>query len=202
MGASCALGNLSNAIGYPFDCISKGNYTQFTPLDQEIHPPSWRIIHNGQVEPEILGVHDIDEITISRVFEEVRSILDETRVKVSLEADRRLRELRELESGWDSCDGIPIPDEVIRTTERVLIEFCDLILDEVEVKDPYISPLPDGGIDLEWESESGAELLLTIHSSENISYLLDIPTGDGRLEESEGRVPQDATLFDLISKIT
>ncbi len=178
----------------------EGNFTPLPPLEQKIHSPWWNIVRVGRTDPETPGILDIDDVTISRVFEEALTILDESWVKVSVEADRRLRELRELELGWDGCDGVPIPEEVIGTTERVLIEFRDLVVSQFG--NPYISPLSDGGVDLEWESVSGAELLLTIHSPEAITYLLDIPTGDGRVEESEGRVPQDSTVVDLFSKFT
>ena len=173
---------------------------RFSPLNQKIRFPSWNFMREGWANPVTSGILNADDVTITRMFEEVRDILDESRVRVSIEADRRLRELRELELGWDGCDGVPIAEKVIRTTEYVLIESRDQVVSQIN--DPYISPLTDGGIDLEWVTASGAELLLTIHSPEEITYLLDILARDGSVEESEGRVPQDSSLVDLFSKIT
>jgi hypothetical protein len=63
--------------------------------------------------------------------------------------------------------------------------------------------LPDGGLDLEWELDSGAEMMLVVPpTGRDIEYLLDEPTDSGDVIESEGLLLEDITLSELISRLT
>jgi hypothetical protein len=56
--------------------------------------------------------------------------------------DNKLKELSELEENWDSYGALPISKDVI--------QFVGRIMDLLEAE-PFICPLNDGGIQIEWE---------------------------------------------------
>ena len=113
-------------------------------------------------------------------------------------ADRIMR-LSRLQADWDGHGGEPISQEAVRAARFFLYLSRKLTLGESE--GPFIAPLPDGGIDLEWDLESGRELTLIVRSFSDVMYLLDVPTEEGAIEQSEGRVPQDASLSELLARL-
>jgi hypothetical protein len=116
-------------------------------------------------------------------------------------AAERIRKLAKLEPDWDGYGGDPPTAEAIKMTAMLLLAIHKLahgLLDG-----PFISPSPDGGLGLEWELDSGAELVLIIPpTGTDIRYLLDEPTSSGNIIESEGVLPKNATLSDLLSRLT
>ena len=116
-------------------------------------------------------------------------------------AVERIRKLTNLEPDWDGYSGDPPTEEAVKTTAVLLLAIHGLTRGLLE--SPFIAPLPDGGLELEWELDSGAELMLVIPSTGmDIRYLLDEPTSSGHIIESEGVVPKDATLSELVSRLT
>ncbi len=68
-----------------------------------------------------------------------------------------------------------------------------------KLQDPFIAPLPDGGLELEWELDAGVELTLIVpREGRGIKYLLDVPNNEDGFDESEGLLPRDATLSELL----
>ena len=116
-------------------------------------------------------------------------------------AVERIRKLAKLEPGWYDYGSIPPTEEAVKTTARLLLVIHRLTRGLLE--SPFIAPLPDGGLELEWELDSGVELMLVIPpSGTDIRYLLDEPTSSGDIIKSEGIVPKDMSLSELISRLT
>lgn len=117
------------------------------------------------------------------------------------EAAERIKKLASLEPDWDGYGGVPPTEEAVKATAELLLESHKLTRGLLE--SPFIAPLPEGGLELEWELDSGAELMLVIPTTgTDVRYLLDEPTSSGDIRESEGVVPKDATLNQLISRLT
>lgn len=116
-------------------------------------------------------------------------------------AAERIKKLASLEPGWDGYGGVPPTQEAVKATAELLLETHRLTGGLLE--SPFIAPLPEGGLELEWELDSGAELMLVIPpTGRDIRYLLDGPTSSGDVKESEGVVPRDTSLNQLISRLT
>jgi hypothetical protein len=113
----------------------------------------------------------------------------------------RIRKLTNLEPDWDGYGGDPPTAEAIKMTAMLLLAIHRLahgLLDS-----PFIAPSPDGGLGLEWEMDSGAELALIIPpTGTDIRYLLDEPTSSGNIIQSEGMLQRDATLSELLVRLT
>ena len=117
------------------------------------------------------------------------------------EAVEKIRKLRDLEPDWDGYGGIPPTEEAVKATAGLLLETYKLTQGQLE--NPFIAPLPEGGLELEWELDSSVELMLVIPpTGTDIEYLLEELKGSGDVNESEGIVPKDATLSELINRLT
>jgi hypothetical protein len=114
-------------------------------------------------------------------------VSDEIQLPESLE--RRLEKLGRLPEKWDSYSASRISGKAIEKAKSVLINariHCGVgLLEEV-----FIAPCSDGGIQLEWTSESEIELVVKIPpSSKRSTFLLTEPSG----KEKEGTIrdPED-----------
>ena len=115
-------------------------------------------------------------------------------------AVERIRKLTGLEPDWDGYGGGSPTEEAVKAAAALLLETHRLT--EGLLESPFIAPLPEGGLELEWDLDSGAELMLVIPpTGTDIRYLLDAPTSSNDINESEGVVPKDATLSELISRL-
>ncbi len=112
-------------------------------------------------------------------------------------AAERIRKLRTLEPDWDGYGGSPPTEEAVKATAELLLETRRLTQGLLE--SPFIAPLPEGGLELEWELDSGAELMLVIPpTGTDIKHLLDEPASSGGVNESEGVVAKDVALSELV----
>lgn len=106
----------------------------------------------------------------------------------------RIRHLGALEPGWDGYNGLPISDKAKENTAVLLIiaAFLGESLD-----DPFIAPLPDGGLEIEWEIDSGPELLVDVPATAKpAEFLLEVPrdVGEG-YDSTEGSVTLTSNRF-------
>jgi hypothetical protein len=69
-------------------------------------------------------------------------------VKLS-ELKKRVNEFADMEPNWDSYGAKPISKDCISKA----IELLDKM--DKDVPPPFVAPLPSGGIQFEWETESG-----------------------------------------------
>ena len=118
--------------------------------------------------------------------------------KANPKAAERIRHLATLEPDWDGHGGHPVTQEAMRGTADLLLQIQDKTGDALA--DVFIAPLPDGSLEIEWDSRSGVELMLVIPpSGADIRYLLDIPNAAGELDESEGLLAIDSSLDELLA---
>jgi len=141
--------------------------------------------------------------------------------KTNLAAAQRLRHLAYLEPGWDGYGGNSLTQESIELASALLLAVQQLTKGQLE--SPFIAPMPDGGVELEWElasggtspvfsggattsrataSGTGKELMIVIPpGGSGIRFLLVEPTSSGDLDETEGTIPTDATLSELARRL-
>ena len=118
--------------------------------------------------------------------------------KINEVAAKRIGDLARLQQDWDGYGGEPIAQEAINRTAGLLMIIQGLTGGKLQ--NPFIAPLPDGGLELEWEMDSGVELTLIVRGGgREIKYLLDVPNDSGGIEESEGLLPKDASLSELVT---
>ena len=116
------------------------------------------------------------------------------------DAAARILKLARLEQDWDGCGGNPPTEEAMKAAADLLIETHKLAQDMIGKT--FISPLPEGGLDIEWELDSGVELMIVIPSNgKGKRYVLDEPVSSGETKESEGTIPRGATLSKLINRL-
>lgn len=117
------------------------------------------------------------------------------------ELSDRLERLGSLDAGWDGYGGHPPTPKAVEMTAILLLAAHGLTRGSLST--PFVAPLPDGGLEIEWELESGTELMLVVPpGGTNVSYLLDELTESGEIIESEGAVPRDASVSELIDRLT
>lgn len=121
----------------------------------------------------------------------VSVVNDEIQLPKSLE--RRLEKISRLPEKWDSYSASRISGKAIEKTKSLLIEagiHCGISV----LEEAFIAPCSDGGIQLEWTSESDNELILKIlPSGEQDKYYLVESSREGDITEKEGiiRRPED-----------
>lgn len=64
-----------------------------------------------------------------------------------------IRELRSLETGWDSYSALPIADGPISLAEFVVAQLGDLL------GSPKVVPIADGGLQFEWDDGTEMEFV-------------------------------------------
>ena len=121
--------------------------------------------------------------------------------RVDPAAAARLDYLATLEHGWFEEDSPPIAFEARTIAAAALLVYHSQC--GANSKPPYIDPLADGGIELDWQGVSGKELMLVIPpEGTDVRFLLPIVHVDSVSFEAEGVVPTDAKLSELLSWLT
>ncbi len=102
-------------------------------------------------------------------------INDEIQLPESLE--RRLEKIRGLKDNWDSYSACRISGKAIEKAKSLLNEVgirCGVSM----LEETFIAPCSDGGIQLEWKSDSEKELIAKIlPSGKTATFLLTEPSG-------------------------
>lgn len=111
-------------------------------------------------EPPIRGI----ENDISSFVDEVISIAAD-KPDWLVVVEHGLQKLKTLPSNWDSYGSPPIFDELIDDAECFLrgLEMQNIV-------PPFVAPLPDGGVHLEWHY-SKRELEVEFSNKGNVEYL-------------------------------
>ena len=118
--------------------------------------------------------------------------------RIDAAAAERIAKLSRLEQDWDGFGGEPITQEAMNAAAGLLAIIHSLT--SGKLRSPFIAPLPEGGLELEWELNASVELALIVPSwGKDIKFLLDVPTNSGDVEESEGFLPRDASLSELLA---
>ncbi len=85
-------------------------------------------------------------------------------MELTVELLQRFKEMEKLEDDWDSYGSVPITAKAIAKTKEIL---ADIFEEDTEEDGLFISPLPDGGIDMDWDQEhfdGRNSLLVHVHS--------------------------------------
>lgn len=98
------------------------------------------------------------------------------------EAARRLREIRNLESNWDSYGSRPLSDDAFNSAKEVLFAM------ECDTPPPAIVPVSGGGVQFEWQVED-RELEIEFLPDSRIIFL--------RVHEDEATDEEELSSTDL-----
>ena len=61
----------------------------------------------------------------------------------------------------------------------------------------------DGSVEVDWDGASGEELVLMVPpEGAPIQFVMNLPDGSGGVTEWDGYLPVDASLADVLSKLT
>ena len=121
-------------------------------------------------------------------------------VPLPAELSQRLEHLASLPQNWDSYGAAPICPTVIKRAREVLQEALAVGGNDIPL--PFIAPSPDGGLELEFETESRKELMLDIPPAEGpLAFLLVEPTSQGQERETEGTINGSHSLEEVIKRL-
>lgn len=99
---------------------------------------------------------EIDSIEQALRMDLVRNMAD----GLDLSLSRRLIEISSLSPGWDGYSAPQVSIDIIDRATQLLLVI--MIIGRGRFPLPFVAPLPDGGLELEWETETGKELILVL----------------------------------------
>ena len=131
---------------------------------------------------------------------DVANPLDALR-EVNPDAAERFALFAKLGIGWRDDESLPIPPEAIEATACLLFLAARLYGDRIG--EPLVAPVIDGSVEVDWDGASDAELVLMVPpEGAPIQFVMNLPDGSGGVTEWDGYLPADATLADVLSKLT
>ena len=121
--------------------------------------------------------------------------------KVNADATERLALFAKLGMGWRDDESLPIPPAAIKTTACLLLLAARLYGDRIG--EPLVAPVVDGSVEVDWDGVSGEELVLMVPpEGAPIQFVMNLPDGSGGVTEWDGYLPADASLAELLSRLT
>ena len=121
--------------------------------------------------------------------------------EVNADAAERLALFAKLGMGWRDDESLPIPPEAIEATACLLL-LADRMYGD-RIGEPLVAPVVDGSVEVDWDGASDAELVLMVPpEGAPIQFVMNLPNGSGGVMEWDGFLPVDATLADVLSKLT
>ena len=114
----------------------------------------------------------------------------------------RLRLLSNLEANWDGYGANVITETAVDRCAKLLNNL--LSESEQHCEGLFIAPLADGGIELEWEWDSGNELMLVIPpTAQPLEYLATtVDQSIGEEREHEGTIGRESSLGKLLRRLS
>jgi len=117
-----------------------------------------------------------------------------------LATEQRLEELKQLPEGWDGRGAHQVSDRAI-TKAKLILQRASTIIGFGFLKESFISPCTDGGLEIESDLASGKELFLDIApTGESITFLLVETTPEGEEKEKEGEIQEIEDLDKLLRR--
>ena len=111
-------------------------------------------------------------------------------------AAQRIQELAELKWDWDGEEGRPVTQEAINVTAGLILQAMSL---QASLPTPFIAPLSDGGLQIEWRANVKGKLILVITpEGDDTEYVLDVPYSSGETEEYDGFVDTNGMSLDRL----
>ena len=121
--------------------------------------------------------------------------------EVNADAAERLALFAKLGGGWRDDESLPIPPAAIEATACLLLLADRLCGDRLG--EPLVAPVIDGSVEVDWDGASGEELVLMVPpEGAPIQFVMNLPDSSGDVTEWDGYLPADATLADVLSKLT
>ena len=103
--------------------------------------------------------------------------------------------------GWVEEGNIPITPEAIETTSCALLLAARMF--GQQVKPPFVAPMPDGGIMLEWDGARGNELVVVVPpEGSEPRFLMEFRDASGGRTDWDGTLPSDAGFSELLAHLT
>lgn len=120
------------------------------------------------------------------------ALLDELR--------ERLFSYRCLQENWDGYGGMPTTHEAAKLAEKILANTIRLAF-KLGIR-PSLGPLADGGMDIEWFSPTGHELLVEIPpEGGQMNYVVSKRITLGSFEDRSGRLENPEEVAALIREL-
>lgn len=142
------------------------------------------LLVRGRVLP-LIGLHDWRAIVqrgkLAKGLDQ-EFVPESNRARLPSALYDHLHELSRLPDNWDSYGALPISPQVIERATSTLREI--LAFPEKGISLPFVAPACDGTIGMQWNAESGKELILDIPPCDQpLSFLLVEPVeGNGEVE--------------------
>jgi len=105
----------------------------------------------------------------------------------------KLNSFADLPPNWDSYGSVPISLDIRDRAKATMKDILDIGGENMPL--PFIAPMGDGGVEFEWQLETGHELMLTIPPDGSIQFLLDEPGS-----ETEGVIGEIVSLEQVIKR--
>ena len=116
-------------------------------------------------------------------------------------ASERLSLFVKLGFGWRDDDSLPIPQAAINSAACLLL-LADRLYGN-RIGEPFVAPVVDGSVEVDWDGASGEELVLMVPPEGSpIQFVMNLPDGSGGVTEWDGFLPADASLADLLARLT
>ena len=121
--------------------------------------------------------------------------------EVNADAAERLFLFVKLGFGWRDDDSLPIPQAAINSAACLLL-LADRLYGN-RIGEPFVAPVVDGSVEVDWDGASGEELVLMVPpEGMPIQFVMNLPDGSGGVTEWDGFLPTDASLAELLSRLT
>lgn len=111
---------------------------------------------------------------------------------------QRVKVLKELPHGWDGFGAAPVTKEAVKSCLQILSEIVDLPHSSSIGRKLFIAPLPDGGLELDWDFQVENDLMILVPpEGEPVQFLQTFMGLSGEEREREGILDTDDNLANL-----
>jgi len=111
---------------------------------------------------------------------------------------QRVQVLKELPHGWDGFGAAPVTKEAVKSCIQVLSAIVDLPHSSSIGSRLFIAPLPDGGLELDWDFQVENDLMILVPpEGEPVQFLQTLIDPSGEEREREGILDTDDNLANL-----
>lgn len=133
-----------------------------------------------------LDGHSVNYLNLpSTQWSSVSSVFEEN--LLSMAAQEKLQELKDLPENWDSYGSCPIHSDVIEMSASLLADLA-----KIKIPNPLILPVSGGGVQLEWRKHN-AELEIEVLPNKTVEYL--VVDKEGKM--LEGQLPQNVHIAEI-----
>ena len=113
----------------------------------------------------------------------------------------RLRLFAGLEPDWDGFGGRPPSEKALELATVVILVAYRVSGGNLDR--PSVAPLVDGGVEMEWEVDTGRELMVTVPpDGRHMQFVYTEQGNSGETGEESGFLPGDASISQLVDRLT